>query len=100
MLCNDAEIKNMGQDDSLDQLYNVQNCIKISYKQSGRAYSFSTTLFCVGDGPRPVHLLARDKHQPRHPLLARQERQDRDSRRKVALEERRDHQEVAAELSF
>jgi len=42
MLCNDAEYKNMDQDKS--QLYDVQIRIKIFYKQSGWAYSFSTTL--------------------------------------------------------
>jgi hypothetical protein len=44
MLCNDAEYKNMDQDKSRGQLYDVQIQIKIFYKQSGWAYSFSTTL--------------------------------------------------------
>ncbi len=44
MSCNDAEYKNMDQDESLGQLYNVQIQIMIFYKQSGWAYSFSTTL--------------------------------------------------------
>ncbi len=34
MLCNDAEYKNMDQDESLGQLYDVQNWIKIYYKQT------------------------------------------------------------------
>jgi hypothetical protein len=33
MLFNDAEYKNMDQDESLGQLYDVQNWIKIFYKQ-------------------------------------------------------------------
>jgi hypothetical protein len=44
MLCKDAEYKNMDQDGSLGQLYNVQNLIKILYKQPGWAFSFRTTL--------------------------------------------------------
>jgi hypothetical protein len=44
MSCNDAEHKNMEQDESLGQLYNVHIRIMIFYKQSGWAYSFSTTL--------------------------------------------------------
>jgi hypothetical protein len=32
MLCKDAEYKNMNQDTSLGQLYDVQNKIKILYK--------------------------------------------------------------------
>jgi hypothetical protein len=44
MLCNNIEYKNMGQDGSLGQLYDVQIEIKIFYKQPGWAYSFSTTL--------------------------------------------------------
>ncbi len=43
MLCNDAEYKNMDQAESLGQLYDVQNWIKIYYKQQGWAYSFSMT---------------------------------------------------------
>ncbi len=43
MLCNDAEYKNMDQDESLGQLYDVQILIKIFYKQSGLAYSFPMT---------------------------------------------------------
>jgi hypothetical protein len=42
MLCNDAEYKNMDQDESLGQLYDEQNWIKIYYKQSGWTYSFPT----------------------------------------------------------
>ncbi len=34
MLCNDAEYKNMDQDESLGQLYDVQIWIKIFYKQT------------------------------------------------------------------
>ncbi len=45
MLCNDAEYKNMDQDESLGQLNDVQIQLKIFYKQSGRAYSFSTTIY-------------------------------------------------------
>ncbi len=50
MLCNYAEYKKMDQDMSIGQLYDVQNWIKILYKQSGWAYSFPTTLclFCRG----------------------------------------------------
>jgi hypothetical protein len=44
MLCNNIEYKNMGQDGSLGQLYDVQIEIKIFYKQPGWAYSFSTTM--------------------------------------------------------
>ncbi len=44
MLCNDAEYKNMDQDESLGQLYDVQIRIKIFHKQTGWAYSFPTTL--------------------------------------------------------
>jgi hypothetical protein len=44
MLCNNVEYKNMDQDKSLGQLYNIQIEIKILYKQSGWAYSFYTTL--------------------------------------------------------
>jgi hypothetical protein len=44
MLCKDTEYKNMDQDGSLGQLYNVQNWIKILYKQPVWAYSFPTTL--------------------------------------------------------
>ena len=43
MLCNDAEYKNMDQDEILGQLYDVQIWIKVFYKQSGWAYSFSMT---------------------------------------------------------
>jgi hypothetical protein len=43
MLCKDAEYKNMDQDGSLGQLYDVQNWIKILYKQPGWAYSFPMT---------------------------------------------------------
>ena len=43
MLCSNAEYKNMDQGKSLGQLHDVQNWIKIYYKQSGWAYSFSTT---------------------------------------------------------
>jgi hypothetical protein len=46
MLCNDLEYKNMEQGESLGRLYNVQNWIKIYYKQLGWAYSFSTTELC------------------------------------------------------
>ena len=49
MLCNDAEYKNMDQGESLDQLYDVQNWIKIYYKQPGWAYSSSTTVANAGD---------------------------------------------------
>jgi len=42
-LCNDAEYKNMDQDENQGQLYDVHIWIKIIYKQSGWAYSFSTT---------------------------------------------------------
>jgi len=34
MLCKDAEYKNMDQGESLGQLYDVQNWIKILYKQT------------------------------------------------------------------
>ncbi len=44
MLCKDAEYKNVDQDESLGQLYDVQNQIKIHYKQPGWACSFSTAL--------------------------------------------------------
>ncbi len=44
MLCNDAEYKNMDQDESLSQLYDVNIWKKIFHKQSGWAYSFSTTV--------------------------------------------------------
>jgi hypothetical protein len=44
ILCNDVEYKSMDQDESSGQLYDVQIRIKIFYKQSGWAYSFSTTL--------------------------------------------------------
>ncbi len=47
MLCKDAEYKNMDQDDSLGQLYDVHNRKKILYKQPGWAYSFPTTLVCL-----------------------------------------------------
>jgi hypothetical protein len=40
MLCNDAEYKNI----RLGQLYDVHIQIKIFYKQSVWAYSFSTTI--------------------------------------------------------
>ncbi len=40
MLCKDADYKNMEQDESLGQLYDVQNSIKIFYKQPGWAYHF------------------------------------------------------------
>jgi hypothetical protein len=43
MLCNNAEYKNMDQDESWGQLYDVLIQIKIFYKQSGWAYSFSKT---------------------------------------------------------
>ncbi len=43
MLFNDAEYKNMDQDESLGLLHDVQIQIKICNKQSGWAYSFSTT---------------------------------------------------------
>jgi hypothetical protein len=43
MMCNDAEYKNMDQDEGLGQLYDVQIQMKIFYKQSGWAYSFSIT---------------------------------------------------------
>jgi hypothetical protein len=48
ILCNDAEYKNMDQGESQGQLYDVQNWIKIYYKQPGWAYSFSTTLSLCG----------------------------------------------------
>jgi hypothetical protein len=41
-LCNDVEYKSMDQDESSGQLYDVQIQIKIFYKQSGWAYSFTT----------------------------------------------------------
>jgi hypothetical protein len=44
MLCNDVEDKSNDQDESLGQLYDVQIRIKIFYKQSGWAYSFSMTI--------------------------------------------------------
>ncbi len=47
MLCKDAEYKNMDLDESLGQLYDVQNWIKILYKQPGWDYSFPTTLVCL-----------------------------------------------------
>jgi hypothetical protein len=34
MLCSNAEYKNMDQGESLGQLHDVHNCIKIYYKQS------------------------------------------------------------------
>ncbi len=50
MLRNDAVYKNMDQDESLGQLYNVQIQIKIFYKQSGWVYSFSTTMSIFNPG--------------------------------------------------
>ncbi len=43
MLCNNVEYKNMDQDKSLVQLYDVQIEIKICYKQSG--YQISSPLY-------------------------------------------------------
>jgi len=43
MMCNDAEYKNMDQDEGLGQLYDVQIQMKLFYKQSGWAYSCSIT---------------------------------------------------------
>ncbi len=43
VLCEDAEYKNTDQDESLGQLYDVQNWIRILYKQPGWAYSFPMT---------------------------------------------------------
>ena len=43
MLCKDSEYKNIDQGESQGQLYDVQNWIKILYKQPGWAYSFHTT---------------------------------------------------------
>ncbi len=50
----------MDQDESLGQLYNVQIQIKIFYKQSGWAYSFSTTIGWKGLPGR--NTLAYNKH--------------------------------------
>jgi hypothetical protein len=50
MLCNDAEYKNMDQDESLGQLNDVQIQIKIFNKQSGWAYSFSMTIYLTNPG--------------------------------------------------
>jgi len=43
MLCKAAEYKNMDQDTSRGQLYDVQNWIKNLYKQLGWAYSYPMT---------------------------------------------------------
>jgi hypothetical protein len=43
MLCNNAEYKNMDQDSSLGQLYDVQIEIQTFYKETGWAYSFIMT---------------------------------------------------------
>jgi hypothetical protein len=48
ILCNDAEYKKLDQGESQGQLYDVQNWIKIYYKQPGWAYSFATTLSLGG----------------------------------------------------
>ncbi len=45
MLYNNTEYKNMDQEESLGQLYDVQIWTKIFYKQSGWAYSSSMTLY-------------------------------------------------------
>jgi hypothetical protein len=51
MLCNDAEYKNMDQDESLGQLYDEQMWMKIFYKQTRLGllifYNSLKTLNCI-----------------------------------------------------